>query len=159
MKTYTKEELAEVFEKHRRWLANEDGGARADLSDADLFKANLRDAKNLVFPLACPEKGSFIGWKKCRGDLIVELEICADAKRSSATGESAAVIRQKLCLSPHPTGRRQTVQPVSFALILSIASERRSALTILTITVGTSARPGSTFSFPGKRRWTTDDPT
>ena len=56
-----------------------------DLRDADLRDANLYGAKNLVFPIACPEKGSFIGWKKCRGNLIVELEICEDAKRSSAT--------------------------------------------------------------------------
>ena len=104
MKTYTKEELAEVFEKHRRWLANEDGGARADLSDADLFKANLRDAKNLIFPLACPEKGSFIGWKKCRGDLIVELEICADAKRSSATGRKCRCDKAKVVSVTTPDG-------------------------------------------------------
>lgn len=47
-------------------------------------EANLSGAK-LDWPLVCPEKGSFIGYKKCRDDLIVELEIPEDALRSSAT--------------------------------------------------------------------------
>ena len=42
--------------------------------------------KNLVFSIACPEKGSFTAFKKCKNDMIVELEIPADAKRSSASG-------------------------------------------------------------------------
>ena len=50
---------------------------RADLSGADLFGATPQ--------LLCPEKGSFIGDKKTRGDYIVELEIPEDALRSSAT--------------------------------------------------------------------------
>ena len=68
----------------------------ADMRDADLHNADLHDAKNLVLPIACPEKGSFIGWKKCRGDLIVELEICADAKRSSATGRKCRCDKAKV---------------------------------------------------------------
>ena len=35
--------------------------------------------------MACPEEGSFIGFKKCKDDKIVKLEILSDAKRSSAT--------------------------------------------------------------------------
>ena len=35
--------------------------------------------------MVCPEKGSFIGYKKCRDNLIVKLEIPEDALRSSAT--------------------------------------------------------------------------
>ena len=64
----------------------------ADLSGADLYGANLSGAKielellNKFFPIACPESGSFIGWKKCRGNKIVKLMICDDAKRSSAFG-------------------------------------------------------------------------
>ena len=66
----------------------------ANLSGADLRGADLRGAKNTdktawdaytaFYPLQCPETGSFIGYKKaaCK---IVMLEICADAKRSSAT--------------------------------------------------------------------------
>lgn len=61
----------------------------ADLRGADLRSANLSDAKynetTLFLALQCPEKGSFIAYKKCRGGLIVELEISEGAKRSSAT--------------------------------------------------------------------------
>ena len=44
MKTYTPEELAEVLEKHRLWLDDEEGGEQADLSGANLRDANLRGA-------------------------------------------------------------------------------------------------------------------
>ncbi len=71
----------------------------ADLCGANLCNANLRNAdlhgaKNIdkvkwdiftaFYPLQCPEAGSFIGYQKAE-DKIVTLEICADAKRSSAT--------------------------------------------------------------------------
>ena len=153
----TVEKLTEILNKHKKWLRNEDGGSRAnlsgadlyganlsradlyganlsranlyganlsgadlyganlsgadlyganlsganlsganlydaDLSGADLYGANLSGAKielellNKFFPIACPESGSFIGWKKCRGNKIVKLMICDDAKRSSAFG-------------------------------------------------------------------------
>ena len=55
----------------------------ADLRKADLRGANLYKAK-LDWPLVCPEKGSFVGYKKCRDNLIVKLEIPEDALRSSA---------------------------------------------------------------------------
>ena len=69
-----------------------------DLSHADLIGANLSNAKlsnailndvayNVLttsFNLQCPEKGSFIGYKKA-DKKIVELLITEDAKRSSAT--------------------------------------------------------------------------
>jgi hypothetical protein len=57
------------------------------LSGANLSGADLSRAKNVPFiPMACPGTGSFIGWKKCREGRIVELEVPADARRSSATG-------------------------------------------------------------------------
>ena len=75
---------------------------RANLSGADLFEANLsganlsganyiEKAKNLFYPIACPEIGAFVGWKKARvktggHECIVKLEITEDAVRSSATG-------------------------------------------------------------------------
>ena len=68
----------------------------ACLRNADLRGADLRGAENLVLPIACPEKGSFVGWKKCLGGLIVELEICADAKRSSATGRKCRCDKAKV---------------------------------------------------------------
>ena len=57
---------------------------RADLRRSYLGKANLSEAK-LDWPLVCPEKDSFVGYKKCRDNLIVKLEIPEDALRSSAT--------------------------------------------------------------------------
>ena len=62
---------------------------RADLSRADLSGADLRgiliDEMTFGIVINCPEEGSFIGWKKCRNDVIVKLLITEDAKRSSAT--------------------------------------------------------------------------
>ena len=82
----------------------------ANLRDADLCGANLRDAdlrgaKNIdsiiwsiytaFYPLQCPESGSYIGYKKARG-LIVELEIPADALRSSATSRKCRASKAKV---------------------------------------------------------------
>ena len=69
----------------------------ANLSGANLSRANLsradyiEKAKNLFYPIACPEIGAFVGWKKARvktggHECIVKLEITEDAVRSSATG-------------------------------------------------------------------------
>ena len=55
----------------------------AYLSNANLSNADLKDAK-IDFPIACPEKGDFVGFKKAN-DCIVELRILSDSKRSSAT--------------------------------------------------------------------------
>jgi uncharacterized protein YjbI with pentapeptide repeats len=44
MKTYTAPALAEVIEKHGKWLRREDGGERANLSGANLIAADLREA-------------------------------------------------------------------------------------------------------------------
>ena len=55
----------------------------ADLQGADLRRAYLRRAY-LHFPIACPEEGEFIGFKKASG-YIVKLKITEDAKRCSAT--------------------------------------------------------------------------
>ena len=75
---------------------------RANLFEANLFEANLfganlsganyiEKAKNLFYPIACPEIGAFVGWKKARvktsgHECIVKLEITEDAVRSSGTG-------------------------------------------------------------------------
>ena len=77
----------------------------ADLCDANLCGANLRGAKNTdktawdaytaFYPLQCPETGSFIGYKKA-ADKIVMLEICADAKRSSATSRKCRCSKAKV---------------------------------------------------------------
>src|SRR5216683_2990094 len=65
----------------------------ADLRGADLIGANLRGASLSGAKLTAltvarltivPVEGAFIGWKKCRGDVIVQVSIPADAKRSNA---------------------------------------------------------------------------
>jgi uncharacterized protein YjbI with pentapeptide repeats len=37
----TRDELAGIVERHAKWLRDETGGARADLSGANLWGANL----------------------------------------------------------------------------------------------------------------------
>ena len=44
MKTYTKEELANILDLHRKWMNSAEGGQRADLQRADLQGAYLRGA-------------------------------------------------------------------------------------------------------------------
>ncbi|MEY8385956.1 pentapeptide repeat-containing protein [Oscillospiraceae bacterium 38-13] len=61
----------------------------ANLSGADLRGASgtntvIYDENTVFFALQCPEKGSYIAYKKA-GDFVVELEIPAEALRSSAT--------------------------------------------------------------------------
>ena len=79
---------------------------KADLSEANLYGANLREAdlswaylyasKGVDCPMNCPEKGSFIGFKKVRNNLIVELEITEDALRSSATRRKCRCSKAKV---------------------------------------------------------------
>ena len=83
----TVEKLAEILDKHKKWLRNENGGSRANLSRANLTGTEIElKLLNKFYQIACPESGSFIGWKKCRDSKIVKLMICEDAKRSSAFG-------------------------------------------------------------------------
>ena len=101
MKKYTDLELRSILEKHSLWLAGDPNGERADLSGVDLSKASLRGAdlygaKHINCPMACPEKGSFIGFKKVSNNLIVELEITEDALRSSATGRKCRCSKAKV---------------------------------------------------------------
>ena len=60
----------------------------ANLKNTDLTNADLTGIKTNIhtigYNLACPEKGSFIGYKKANG-YIIELLILENAKRSSAT--------------------------------------------------------------------------
>ena len=97
-----KQELKNILDKHLKWLRGENGGKRANLSGADLSRANLsradlsgadyiEKAKKLFYPIACPEIGAFVGWKKAKvktsgHECIVKLEITEDAVRSSAAG-------------------------------------------------------------------------
>ena len=133
-------DLKKILEDHLKWLMEEEGGRRAnlseadlsranlsradlseadlsradlswanlseaDLSRADLSRANLSRAKNIdkvywsiytsFYPLQCPESGSYIGYKKAHG-LIVELEIPADAMRSSANSRKCRASKARV---------------------------------------------------------------
>ena len=79
---------------------------KANLREADLWGANLREANNMpdyVCPICCPEKGSFIGFKRAYAvrncvevEVIIELEIPAEAKRSSATNRKCRCNKAKV---------------------------------------------------------------
>ena len=87
--------------------------AEADLAEADLRGANLIGANligaNLigaefdkkeickVFPICCPDHGSFTAWKKANG-YIVKLIIPNDAKRGSAFGRKCRADKA-ICVS------------------------------------------------------------
>ena len=111
-------DLKKILDEHLLWL-NGEGGGRADLRGANLCNANLRGANlrgaNLFgadlscasmdqmiwnihtafYPLQCPDSGSYIGYKKASG-LVVELEIPADARRSSATSRKCRASKAKV---------------------------------------------------------------
>ena len=144
MKKYSKEELAEILQKHNLWLQGDPEGKRADLYGSDLSYSNLSGSdlsysnlsgsnlsgsnlsgSNLYgsdlrgsnlsgsdlcgsnlgnissneqtagYALACPEKGAYIAFKKASG-YIVELEIPADAQRSSATTRKCRASKAKV---------------------------------------------------------------
>lgn len=67
----------------------------ASLQRADLRGMDLQGAKNVNYPIACPEKGSFTGFKKANGH-IVELIIPDDALRSSATSRMCRCSKAKV---------------------------------------------------------------
>ena len=79
------------------WNADLSGAClwNADLSGACLWNADLGGAK-IDFPIACPEKESFIAFKKVRGNYIVELLIPEDARRCSATSRKCRCDKAKV---------------------------------------------------------------
>ena len=105
MSKMTQDEIDKILELHAAWLGNREGGksanlTSANLSGADLYGANLsranlsganlNDVKDGVLILLrtsiVPQVGQFIGWKKCRNQVIVKLMIGENARRSNATG-------------------------------------------------------------------------
>ena len=68
----------------------------ADLSGANLRGAYLRGAKNIPFiPMACPDTGAFIGYKKASG-YILKIEILQDARRSSSNSRKCRCDKAKV---------------------------------------------------------------
>ena len=67
----------------------------ANLSGANFWDADLSCVKNIFFPMACPEKGSFIAFKKA-GCYIIELFIPSNAKRCSATSRKCRCSKAKV---------------------------------------------------------------
>ena len=92
-------DLEKILEAHAEWLRG-NGGERAYLSCADLSCANLIDANlrgahligatgfdpstHLAAFWIVPEIGAFSGWKKLRDGIIAQVEIPADARRTSS---------------------------------------------------------------------------
>ena len=83
----------------------------SDINGADLSGADLSGAKNINCPISCPEKGSFIGFKKANG-LIIELEIPSDALRSSATTRKCRCSKAKVISITNPDGSPSNVTSI-----------------------------------------------
>lgn len=70
------------------------------------------DETTAFFAQSCPEKGSFIGFKKC-GKYIVELQITADAKRSSATSRKCRCSKAKVLSITNLDGSDSVLSKIS----------------------------------------------
>ena len=125
MKKITREELDNFLRKHKLWLLGDDKGEQADLRGADLrgadlyeanlYGANLRGANlyeaDLFLPIACPEKGEFIAFKKASG-YIVELKVTEDAKRCSATSRKCRCSKAIVISITTPNGEDAGIEDV-----------------------------------------------
>ena len=87
----------------------------ADLRFADLSESDLREA-SINWPIECPEKGSFIGFKKARTEIsnyIVELEIQADSERCSATSRKCRCSKAKVISITNLDGSQADIKEVA----------------------------------------------
>ena len=108
---------ADLSETDLKWVNLSDADLRGvDLSDSDLSNANLGWANlsgvNLYYPIACPESGSFTGWKKAK-NYIIKLEVLADAKRSSATSRECRCDKAKVITIEEKNGLESSIIEVS----------------------------------------------
>ena len=125
MREITSEVLSKILENHLHWLKKDVDGwetMRADLRGADLRGADLRGADlsgadiddavlNKFYPIACPEYGSFIGWKKAGGK-IIKLEITEDAKRSSAFTRKCRCSKAKVIAIENIDGTKSKIKTI-----------------------------------------------
>ena len=88
----------------------------ADFRSANLNNADLSGTKNMMYiPMACPEEGSFIGFKKAvyaGKNYIVKLEILADALRSSATSRKCRCNKAKVLEIQNIDGSKANIDVV-----------------------------------------------
>lgn len=88
----------------------------ADLRGSNLSKADLREANlnysSIDYPMNCPEKGSFVAFKKANG-FIMELLIPEDAKRSSGTHRQCRCSKAKVLSITNLDGSKTNVAKVS----------------------------------------------
>lgn len=88
----------------------------ADFRSANLNNADLSGTKNMMYiPMACPEEGSFIGFKKAvyaGKNYIVKLEILADALRSSATSRKCRCNKAKVLEIQNVDGSKANIDVV-----------------------------------------------
>ena len=71
----------------------------ADLRGANLYGANLYGAKNAELAIAMTRilpQGSIVGWKKCKGEIIVKLLIPDGVARSHAFGRKCRAERAQV---------------------------------------------------------------
>lgn len=83
----------------------------ADLGGANLWSTDLSCVKNIFFPMVCPEKGSFIAFKKA-GCYIIELFIPSNAKRCSATSRKCRCSKAKVISITTPSGDKTNITEV-----------------------------------------------
>ena len=84
------------------------GWDTSNISDATgmFWGAVVRyDALDALIPMACPREGAFIGYKKCRNERIVQLEVPEDAKRSSACRRKCRCSKAKVLNVWTPYGK------------------------------------------------------
>ena len=82
----------------------------ANLMGADLSGANFNESTAMLLP-QCPSEGSFIAWKKASGK-IVKLQVCEDAKRSSATTLKCRCSKAKVLEIQETDGSRSDITQV-----------------------------------------------
>lgn len=83
----------------------------ANISGADLSGASLRGANAPFIPMACPDTGSFIAYKKAHG-LIVKLLIPGDARRSSSNGRKCRCDKAVVLEIEEPDGTTANIPSV-----------------------------------------------
>ena len=83
----------------------------ADLGSVNLWSTDLSCVKNIFFPMTCPEKGSFIAFKKA-GCYIIELFIPSNAKRCSATSRKCRCSKAKVISITTPSGDKTNITEV-----------------------------------------------